>query len=101
MSPLDARDLSRREFLRLSALTTGGLVLAACGAGSPPTASTTVGPMESNLSIYNWDGYLSPDTLKQFQAKYPNLKVDTATYASNEDMLAKLEWSRPATWSRS
>jgi spermidine/putrescine-binding protein len=47
--------------------------------------------MESNLSIYNWDAYLSPDTLKAFQAKYPNLKVDAATYASNEDMLAKIE----------
>jgi spermidine/putrescine transport system substrate-binding protein len=91
MSQLDAIDLSRREFLRLSALTTGGLVLAACGAGSSTTASATIGPMESNLSIYNWDQYLSPDTLKQFQARYPNLKVDTATFASNEDMLAKIE----------
>jgi len=47
--------------------------------------------MESELSIYNWDQYLNPDTLKAFQAKYPALKVDTATYASNEDMLAKIE----------
>jgi len=91
MSQLDAIDLSRREFLQLSALTTGGLVLAACGAGSTPNASATLGPIESNLSIYNWSGYLSPDTLKAFQAKYPNLKVDTADYASNEDMLAKIE----------
>jgi spermidine/putrescine-binding protein len=91
MSRFNGREFSRREFLALSAMTTGGLVLAACGAGSTPTASTTIGPMESNLSLYNWTGYLSDDTLKQFQAKYPNLKVDTATYASNEDMLAKIE----------
>src|ERR1700694_3521500 len=91
MSRLYGTDLSRREFLARSAITTGGLVPAPCGASSTPSASATIGPMESNLSLYNWDGYLSPDTLKQFQAKYPSLKVDTATYASNEDMLAKIE----------
>ncbi len=95
MHRLTVRDLSRREFLAFSAMATGGLVLAACGASSAPTSSSVslppVGPMESGLSIYNWDGYLSPDTLKQFKAKYPSLSVDTATYASNEDMLAKIE----------
>src|SRR5712692_7185426 len=94
MNRLTARDLSRREFLAFSAMATGGVVLAACGASSAPTSSASlppVGPMESGLSIYNWDGYLSPDTLKQFKAKYPSLSVDTATYASNEDMLAKIE----------
>src|ERR1700704_1319061 len=95
MNRLAARDVSRREFLAFSAMATGGLVLAACGASGGPSGSTAslapVGPMESRLSIYNWDGYLSPDTLKQFKAKYPTLTVDTATYASNEDMLAKIE----------
>ena len=92
---LTARDLSRREFLAFSALATGGAVLAACGAPTAPSGSTAslppIGPMESRLSIYNWAGYLSPDTLKQFKAKYPSLTIDTATYASNEDMLAKIE----------
>jgi spermidine/putrescine transport system substrate-binding protein len=95
MNRLTTHDLSRREFLAFSAMATGGLVLAACGAStSPGSASASlapVGPMESTLSIYNWSGYLSPDTLKQFKAKYPSLTVDTATYASNEDMLAKIE----------
>ena len=95
MSRAFGSPLSRRDFLSLSAVTTGGLVLAACGVGSQqPAASSSlapIGPMESNLSIYNWDQYMNPDTLKQFQAKYPSLTVDTATYASNEDMLAKIE----------
>jgi spermidine/putrescine-binding protein len=89
-----ASGLSRREFLAYSAFATGGLALAACGVGSTSVASQTqgpIGPIESNLSIYNWDGYVNPDTMKQFQAAYPNLKIDTATYASNEDMLAKIE----------
>ena len=91
MSTFDYRNLSRRDFLAVSALASGGLMLAACGATSAPTASSTIGPIESELSLYNWDQYLNPDTLKQFQAKYPSLQVNTATYASNEDMLAKIE----------
>lgn len=94
MSRLDARQLTRRDFLQMSALTTGGFILIACGAGSSSVASNSqapVGPIESNLSIYNWDQYVNPDDMKAFQAAYANLKIDTATYASNEDMLAKIE----------
>lgn len=95
MNRVTANNLSRREFLAFSAMATGGLVLAACGAstgsGNASASLPPVGPIESGLSLYNWDGYLNPDTLKQFKAKYPNLKVDTATFASNEDMLAKIE----------
>jgi spermidine/putrescine transport system substrate-binding protein len=94
MNRLTVRDLTRRDFLALTAAASGGVLLTACGANQPAAVTATqtpVGPIEGALSIYNWDQYLSPDTLKQFQAKYPALKVDTATYASNEDMLAKLE----------
>jgi spermidine/putrescine transport system substrate-binding protein len=93
MNRLLSSDLSRREFLALSAAASAGLTLAACGGGAvaPAASLAPVGPMEPSLSIYNWDQYLNPDTLKAFQAKYPSLKVDTATYASNEDMLAKIE----------
>jgi spermidine/putrescine transport system substrate-binding protein len=92
MMQMIARDFSRREFLVLSAAASGGLVLAACGSTSAgPASATPVPKMESALSIFNWDQYLAPETLKQFQAKYPTLTVNTATYASNEDMLAKIE----------
>jgi spermidine/putrescine transport system substrate-binding protein len=93
MNGTTTRELTRRDFLALSAVASGGVVLAACGVSQSgtPAASATLGPMETALSIYNWDGYLSPDTLTQFKAKYPNLQVSTATYASNEDMLAKIE----------
>ena len=93
MNEITTRELTRRDFLALSAAASGGVLLAACGVSQSvtPAASATLGPMETALSIYNWDGYLSPDTLTQFKAKYPNLQVSTATYASNEDMLAKIE----------
>jgi spermidine/putrescine transport system substrate-binding protein len=93
MKRISVSELSRREFLALSAAASGGLALAACGgaAVAPAATQTPIGPMESELSIYNWDQYLNPDTLKAFKAAFPALKVDTATYASNEDMLAKIE----------
>ena len=93
MSRLMHGSLSRRDFLALSAMTTGGVFLTACGLGSNNVASNSpaaIGPIESELSIYNWDQYVNPDDMKAFQAKYPGLKIDNATYASNEDMLAKL-----------
>jgi spermidine/putrescine transport system substrate-binding protein len=95
MNRITVRDFSRREFLALSAAASGGLVLAACGAttatGNAAVSQTPVGPMENALSLYNWDQYLAPDTLKAFQTKYPTVTVNNATFASNEDMLAKIQ----------
>lgn len=92
MTQIYARGLSRRDFLALSAVTSGGLLLAACGA---PAAQAPAGlsgkPIEGALNIYNWAAYLNPDTLKQFEAAHPGMSVKQDTYASNEDMLAKIE----------
>jgi spermidine/putrescine transport system substrate-binding protein len=92
MKQIYGREFSRREFLALSAMTTGGLVLAACGA---PTTTTPAGlagkPIENALNIYNWSAYLNPATLTQFKAAHPTMSVRQDTYASNEDMLAKIE----------
>jgi spermidine/putrescine transport system substrate-binding protein len=92
MTQIYTRELSRRNFLALSAVTTGGLLLAACGApAAQAPAGLTGKPIEGALNIYNWSQYLNPDTLKQFQAAHPSMSVKQDTYASNEDMLAKIE----------
>jgi spermidine/putrescine transport system substrate-binding protein len=92
MTQIYARGLSRRDFLALSAVTTGGLLLAACGApAAQAPAGLTGKPIEGALNIYNWAAYLNPDTLKQFEAAHPGMSVKQDTYASNEDMLAKIE----------
>jgi spermidine/putrescine transport system substrate-binding protein len=92
MTAIFTRELSRRDFLALSAVTTGGLLLAACGAPAAVAPAGLAGkPLENALNIYNWSQYLNPDTLKQFQAAHSGMTVKQDTYASNEDMLAKIE----------
>lgn len=42
------------------------------------------------LNIYNWDGLLAPNTVSDFE-KSNNVKVTYDLYASNEELLAKLQ----------
>ena len=41
------------------------------------------------LHLYNWSNYFSPDLIKQFEQE-TGTKVMLDTYASEEDLLAKL-----------
>src|SRR6266849_894768 len=93
MKPITTRDFSRREFLVFSAAASGCLELAACGATAlaPAASATPVPRIENALNIYNWSQYLNPDTLTQFQKLQAGMAIKQDTYASNEDMLAKIE----------
>ncbi len=48
------------------------------------------------LNVYNWGQYMargddgSRDLIKEFEAKYPNIRVNYVTYDSNEVMYSKL-----------
>lgn len=42
------------------------------------------------LNIYNWGEYINPEVLKKFEDE-TGIKVNLATYASNEEMLAKVQ----------
>ena len=72
------------------------LVLAACGSGSSNGGSETL-----TLNVYNWGEYISDgsegsyDTVSEFESWYQaqygqKVRVNYDTYASNEDMYAKL-----------
>lgn len=45
---------------------------------------------EGQLNIYNWGEYINPDVLKKFEAD-TGIKVNLDIYASNEEMLAKIQ----------
>ncbi|MCS6882044.1 MAG: spermidine/putrescine ABC transporter substrate-binding protein [Oscillochloridaceae bacterium] len=79
-------------------------ILAACGGGtaSPgneyggatpgngtPPAGVDRNKLSRQLYFYNWNDYIDPDLLAQFEAEY-GVRVIVDTYDSNEDMIAKL-----------
>lgn len=61
-----------------------GLLLAAC--------ATTGGEQElaGELHLYNWSEYIEPELFDEFEAEY-GVKVIEDTFASNEELLAKLQ----------
>ncbi len=68
---------------------------AATSASAAPTAAPTATPvpsysLEQNLYLYNWSDYFNPDNLTAFQDQF-NLTLTQTTFASNEEMLAKLQ----------
>lgn len=84
--------VSRRDFLRLSGLTIGGLVLARCAPASPApaTAEPTAVPEEQptvvsepaaaetvELTFWGWQGFVDKDQgiLDKFVEKNPNIEV--------------------------
>ena len=64
----------------------GGLILFARGGGDE----------QVTLNVYNWGQYIadgsddSMDIIAEFEARYPNIKVNYQTYDSNETMYSKL-----------
>ena len=69
---------------RFSRWAQSGLVLFAAGLMAPGTVSA-----KEELNLFAWSEYVPQDVIKGF-AKETGIKVNYETYASNEEMLAKL-----------
>jgi spermidine/putrescine transport system substrate-binding protein len=106
--------VSRRRFMTLAALGASGAVLAACspsgsnsqapsasaaasaappseGAESPSAAPVeTIGPLESDLYMFNWSDYFADDNKTAFEEQF-KVPITYDTYPSNEELLAKLQ----------
>ena len=57
------------------------------------SAAATPAPsyaLEQNMYLYNWTDYFSPDNLKAYQDQF-GVTLTQTTFASNEEMLAKLQ----------
>lgn len=81
----DAR-ISRRNMLKVSALTAGAVavpsLLAACGdsgSGASTTSaaasSTSTGPLTGEVKFLNLTDWIGPTTVKDFEAKNPEAKI--------------------------
>ncbi len=75
-------NLSRRSFLKGSAITAAAFALAACRAEEASEAPV--------LNLYNWVDYINPDTLTGF-TRATGLRTSLATFESNEEMVAALD----------
>jgi spermidine/putrescine-binding protein len=110
--------LSRRGFLYAGTMSAAAAFLAACSSGTsgssaPSAAASAAAPSaaapsaaasagasaaaeasyapEGSLFMYNWADYVDPDNIEAFKAKYGIGEFTYDTYASNEEMVTKLQ----------
>lgn len=106
--------LSRRGFLYASGLSATAAFLAACSTGggtsaAPSAASAapgaSAGPsfavpagIEKELFMYNWGDYVDPGNIETFKAAFGIEKFTYDTFASNDELLTKLQGGAVGQW---
>jgi spermidine/putrescine transport system substrate-binding protein len=65
-------------------------VLSSCGGTPEPAPSPTPEAADQVLNIYNWDTYIDPAVLTNFEREF-GVKIRYDLYESNEAMLATVE----------
>jgi spermidine/putrescine transport system substrate-binding protein len=109
--------VNRRGFLAASGLAASAAALAACNGGAAslapstaPTSAPTTAPSASaaptlspapigkDLFMYNWSDYVSKDNIAAFQAAFGVDNFTYDTYASNEELMTKLQGGAKAQW---
>jgi spermidine/putrescine transport system substrate-binding protein len=104
--------LSRRGFLWGSTMSASAAFLAACSTGGGPSAAPSVAPSaaptaagsaepsvvpapsyatEGQLFMFNWADYVDPANIEEFKARYNINEFTYDTYASNEELLTRLQ----------
>ena len=92
--------VTRRGFFYIAGVSSAAAFLAACG-GQTTTAPTIVpvgsatampaaAPIEKEMFLYNWSGYVNPENVAAFSKEF-GVQVTEDNYGSNEDLLAKVE----------
>jgi spermidine/putrescine transport system substrate-binding protein len=107
MARMARTKVNRRSFLATSGLLGGSAFLAACssggssaapsgGASAAPSANgggspAPAGDIESELFVYNWSDYISPDNIEAFKAEFGVENFVYDVFANNEELIAKLQ----------
>ena len=61
------------------------IMLVSCLAGCGSDKGKTV------LNVYNWGEFIDESVLKDFEKKYPDIKINYEKYADNETMYTKIK----------
>lgn len=102
------RPINRRGFLSLMGASASAAALAACtgpaGGSAAPSAPGTSAPsgpagsapaasfeVETELLTYNWSDYVAPENIETFKQRFGVENFGYDTFASNEELLAKLQ----------
>lgn len=95
--------MKRRLLVVLAALLTLALLAAQCSSpavqpaapagesgGASVESESTETDLSKQLSVYNWADYIDEELLTKYEADY-GVKIIYDTFASNEDLLAKMQ----------
>ncbi len=105
--------LSRRGFLYAGTMSAAAAFLAACsgnggGGSAAPSAGGPVASavpsfdvpadIEKELFMYNWGDYVDPNNIETFKAAFGIEKFTYDTFASNDELLTKLQGGAVGQW---
>ena len=106
--------LSRRGFLYASTMSASAAFLAACsgsGGSAAPSAASSQGAaatpvpsfavpadIEKELFMYNWGDYVDPGNIALFQSSHGVEKFTYDTFASNDELMTKLQGGAVGQW---
>jgi len=69
------------------------VIAAGCNSDSLPETPTEASPKDAGnriLRVYNWDTYIDPDILTDFEQKY-DVKIEYMVFDSDDDVVSELE----------
>lgn len=123
---VSANSITRRRFLAATGFTSIAAFVAACSGGggspSPSSAAPSTGTpssepsapespsaaaspsavavteTEGTLLMYNWADYVDPDNIEKFKTDFKVTDFQYDTYASNEELLTKLQGGAAGQW---
>lgn len=77
---------SRRVLTIITAVTLLAVMLTGCGGNNGSSAGGKV-----TINVFNWGDYIAESVIKDFEEKYPDIKVNYETFSTNEDMYVKIK----------
>ena len=83
--------INLKSIKKFAALFLAVLIIAGVftGCSNNENGSQSSNNKDAVLNVFNWSEYLPEEVIEKFEEQY-NIKVNSTTYASNEEMLAKL-----------
>jgi spermidine/putrescine transport system substrate-binding protein len=80
------KEISRRVLSIIAVVALSAVMLTGCSGKGEGTADDKV-----TINVFNWGDYIAESVIKDFEEKYPNIKVNYEIFSTNEDMYVKIK----------